>query len=149
MQADIRRTQKPSLILKRRLRADPARVFRAWTNPEDLGRWFGPGPAEVTKAEVDLREGGRYHIVFRTVDDGESHDVSGEYREVVPDEKLVFTWCWISTPERVSLVTVTCKPDGDGTILTLLHEQFFDEAARDRHAWGWNGSLDKLEALFA
>ncbi len=48
-------------------------------------------------------------------------------------------------PERESLVTVLVKPDGDGALLTLIHEQFFDEPARDRHAWGWNGSLDKLE----
>ena len=81
--------------------------------------------------------------------DGEEHDVSGVYREVVPNQKLVFTWAWRTTPERESLVTVTFKPDGDGTLLTLLHEQFFDEAARDRHAYGWTGTLDKLEKFFA
>jgi hypothetical protein len=51
--------------------------------------------------------------------------------------------------ERESLVTVTVKPDGTGSILTLLHEKFFDEAARDGHKRGWSGSLDKLETLFA
>jgi uncharacterized protein YndB with AHSA1/START domain len=49
-------------------------------------------------------------------------------------------------PERESLVTLTFKPDGDGCMLTLLHEQFFDEAARDRHNTGWTSALDKLEA---
>ena len=48
-------------------------------------------------------------------------------------------------PERESLVTVLVKPDGDGALLTLIHEQFFDEPARDRHECGWTGSLDKLE----
>ena len=81
--------------------------------------------------------------------DGEEHDVGGVYREVVPNEKLVFTWAWRTTPERESLVTVTLKADGSGTILTLLHEQFFDEPARDRHKSGWTGALDKLEAYFA
>ena len=81
--------------------------------------------------------------------DGEEHDVGGEYREVVANEKLVFTWAWRSTPERESLVTVLLKGDGDGTLLTLLHEQFFDEAARDRHRFGWTGSLDKLEKYLA
>jgi uncharacterized protein YndB with AHSA1/START domain len=51
-------------------------------------------------------------------------------------------------PERESLVTVEFKPDGDGTMLTLTHIQFFDEAARDRHQHGWNGALDKLEKMF-
>ena len=80
---------------------------------------------------------------------GEEHDVSGVYREVVPNEKLVFTWAWKTMPERKSLVTVLLKPDGDGTLLTLTHEQFFDDDARDRHQGGWNGAMDKMEKLFA
>ena len=80
---------------------------------------------------------------------GEEHDVSGVYREVIANEKLVFTWAWKTTPERESLVTVLLKPDGDGTLLTLTHEQFFDDDARDRHQGGWNGAMDKMEKLFA
>ena len=98
----------------------------------------------MLSAENDARSGGRYRWVMRTPD-GEEHDVSGVYREVVPNEKLVFTWAWKSTPERESLVTVTFKHDGDGTLLTLTHEQFFDEDARDRHQDGWNGAMEKLE----
>jgi uncharacterized protein YndB with AHSA1/START domain len=102
----------------------------------------------VTRAETDVRVGGRYTVVFHT-EDGEEHYVSGVYREVKPNEKLQFTWAWRTMPERQSLVTILIKPDGDGAILTLIHEQFFDEAARDRHRYGWSGSLDKLEKLFA
>ena len=80
---------------------------------------------------------------------GDRHDVMGVYREIVPNQNLVFTWAWKSTPERESLVTVTFKPDGEGTIMTLLHEQFFDADARDRHQTGWAGAIDKLEKLFA
>lgn len=68
---------------------------------------------------------------------------------MVPGEKLVFTWAWRTTPERESLVSVALKRDGDGTVLTLTHEQFFDEAARDAHREGWTGALDKLEAQLA
>lgn len=139
---------KPSLTLKRRLNAAPAKVFAAWTDPEKLKRWFAPGASQTILAEADPRAGGRYRIVARSPD-GEDHDVSGIYREVVPDAKLVFTWAWRSTPERESLVTLTFKPDGDGCMLTLMHEQFFDEAARDRHNTGWTAVLDKLETYFA
>src|SRR5215831_7029670 len=79
---------------------------------------------------------------------GEHHSVSGHYREVLADRKLVFSWAWQSTPERESQVTVDLKPDGDGTILTLTHEQFFSDKARDDHAVGWNQALDKLAELF-
>jgi uncharacterized protein YndB with AHSA1/START domain len=135
---------KPSLTLSRRYDAAPARVFSAWTDPQKLTRWFGLAPVEVMHAEADLRVGGRYRIVSRTAD-GEEHDVSGVYREVVQNAKLVFTWAWRSTPERESLVTLTLKPDGDGTLLTLQHEQFFDEPARDRHQSGWTRLLENLD----
>ena len=139
---------KPSLTLKRRYDAPPARVFSAWTDREKIKHWFGPGQIEVLRVEADPRVGGRYRIVARSPD-AEEHDVSGVYREVMPDQKLVFTWAWRSTPERESLVTITFKPDGDGTLLTLQHEQFFDEPARDRHQTGWTGTLEKLDRYLA
>jgi uncharacterized protein YndB with AHSA1/START domain len=141
-------TTKPSLTLRRRFNAPPAQVFAAWTNPEKMKQWMGPAGVEGVRCEIDARVGGRYRLVMRSPD-GEEHDVSGVYREVVTNEKLSFTWAWKSTPERQSLVTVTLKPDGDGTMLTLLHEQFFDETARDHHRQGWVGSLDKLERFVA
>jgi uncharacterized protein YndB with AHSA1/START domain len=145
--ATARKTDaKPSLTLKRRLKATPAQIYAAWTDPRQIARWWGPAGAVVLDAEADVRVGGSFRKRTRTPD-GEEHVVSGIYREVVPHEKLVFTWAWRSTPERESLVTVTLTPDGEATILTLLHEQFFDEAARDGHRFGWSGALDALERL--
>jgi uncharacterized protein YndB with AHSA1/START domain len=148
MSAQPKLDVKPSLTLKRRLNAAPAKVYAAWTDPAQIARWFGPDAGPVDRAETDVRVGGRYRVVFHTLD-GEEHCVSGVYREVVPDAKLVFTWAWRSTPERESLVTVMIKPDGEGSLLTLIHEQFFDEAARAGHERGWTGTLDKIEKLFA
>jgi uncharacterized protein YndB with AHSA1/START domain len=139
---------KPSLTLKRRLNAAPEKVYAAWTDPAKIAKWFGPEQIVSVRAETDVRAGSRYRIVARSTD-GEEHDVSGVYREVVPNEKLVFTWAWKSTPERESLVTVAIKADGGGSLLTLTHEQFFDEPARDRHRSGWTGALDKLERFLA
>jgi len=133
---------KPSLTIKRRFDAPPEKVFAAWTDPEKMTRWMGPPNVLKVEAESDLRVGGRYHV--RMIVPGDTHDVSGVYREIEPDKKVVFTWAWKSTPERESLVTVTCKPDGTGTIMTLLHEQFFDEDARDRHNAGWTAIMDRL-----
>jgi len=147
-QSAVATAAKPSLTLKRRFNAAPAKVYAAWTDPTKIALWFGPDSGKVQSAETDVCVGGRYTVVFFT-EDGEEHHVSGVYREVVPNEKLVFTWAWRSTPERESLVTVLVKPDGDGTLFTLIHEQFFDEAARDRHQYGWTGSLNKLEKHLA
>jgi uncharacterized protein YndB with AHSA1/START domain len=138
----------PSLTLKRRLNAAPEKVFAAWTEPSHITKWFGPDSGAVDSANMDVRPGGSYAIVFHT-EDGEQHHVSGVYKEVVRPEKVSFTWAWRSTPERKSHVTVMIKSDGPGCMLTLIHEKFFDEAARDRHNYGWTGALDKLEKLFA
>ena len=139
---------KPSLTIRRRFKAAPERVYRAWTEPAQVAHWFGPGNITVLEAVFEPRTGGRFMIHARSAE-GEDHRVSGTVREAIPNSKVVYTWAWQSTPERQSLVTVEFKPDGDGTLLVLTHEQFFDEGARDRHNGGWNAALDKLEAYLA
>ncbi|WP_248310848.1 SRPBCC family protein [Bosea vaviloviae] len=134
--------------MKRRLNASAAEVFQAWTDPALLMRWFGPENVRTTEVAVDPRIGGAYRVVMLE-NTGERHEISGSYYEVVENERLAFSWSWVTTPERVSRVTVTFKPDGDGTILTLLHEKLFDEQAVKGHTHGWTGSLGKLEALFS
>jgi uncharacterized protein YndB with AHSA1/START domain len=147
MPDETARAAKPSLTLTRRIKASPQKIFAAWIDPAQMMHWFCPEGGQFISAETDPRVGGRYRIVMRTPD-GATHDVSGIYREVADGEKLCFTWAWISTPERESLVTVTLKPDGDATLLTLLHERFFDEAARDSHNGGWTVLLGKLDRIF-
>ena len=146
--ATARPAERPSLTLTRRFRARPEKVYAAWTQAEQLVQWFGPASVKPGSlhADIDLRVGGRYRISF-TNDKGEYFEVGGAYREVVPNERLVFSWAWHSTPERESLVTVQLKPDGGGTLLVFNHAQFFDEAARDNHQRGWNELLAKLEKL--
>ena len=137
---------RPSLTLKRRLNASPAKVYAAWTDPEKIARWFGPAQvvAGSVRADIDARIGGRYRISFK-MQDGEHNEVAGVYREMAPNQRLAFSWAWHSTPERESQVTISLRPDGDGTLLTLHHEQLFDQAAREGHEGGWIGTLDKLE----
>jgi uncharacterized protein YndB with AHSA1/START domain len=113
-------------------------------------QWFGPATVKpgTLRAETDVRVGGRYRICFEN-DTGEYFEVGGVYREVVPNERLVFSWAWHSTPERESVVTVQLKPEEGGTLLVFNHAQFFDETARDNHQRGWNELLAKLERLVA
>ena len=140
---------KPSLALQRHYPVAPEKVWRAWTDAEAVKRWWGPGPGEpVSLAELDVRVGGRFRIVFGGPD-GKMHECAGVYKEVVPNRKLVFTWCWPNTtPERVSVVTIVFEAVGKGTELVFKHEQLFDEKARDDHKRGWSGSLDKLADFF-
>jgi uncharacterized protein YndB with AHSA1/START domain len=140
---------RPSLTLMRRIKAAPEKVYAAWTDPQKIVRWFGRVDArpETMRADIDARVGGHFRISFST--DDEYYEVGGTYREVVPNTRLVFSWAWHSTPERESQVTVALKPDGDGTLLTVHHDQLFDLAARDGHQRGWVIGLDRLERMFA
>lgn len=147
--ANAKAQERPSLAIVRKLDAAPAKIWRALTEPEMLRQWMGPSDAfTVAVAETDLREGGRYRIVMVSPD-GQEHDVSGVYREIVPNKKLVYTWAWKSTPERESLVTIELRAEDRGTRFTLRHEQLADEESRDHHEQGWNGCLDRLGRLMA
>jgi uncharacterized protein YndB with AHSA1/START domain len=139
---------KPSLTIKRRFNAPPAKAYSAWIEPEKIARWFGPPGSTVVESKFDARAGGQFMILAKS-ETGEEFHVSGTVKEAIANERLVYSWAWRGTPDRVSLVTVDFKPDGTGTLLTLTHEQFFDEAARDRHRQGWEAVLTKIEALLA
>lgn len=141
--------EKPFLTLQRTYPVAPEKVWRAWTDPEALKRWFGPGTVQepVAVADLDVRVGGRFRIVFGGPK-GDQHEAQGVYREVVPNKKLVFTWTWPrSTPERESLITIVFKAVASGTVLDFRHEQFFDESVRDAHLGGWTSTFLKLERL--
>ena len=133
----------PSVTIVRRIKASPAKVWAAITQPELMMQWWGPDAGPTLSAEADVRPGGRFSVVFRLLN-GEEHNPTGIYQEVVPEKKLVFTWDLPGMPERESLVTFLLEPFDGGTELTLIHEHLPDEEARKSHEQGWNGLLDKL-----
>ena len=131
----------PSVTIVRRIKASPAKVWAAITRPDQMIQWWGPDAGPTLRADVDVRPGGRFSVVFRLLN-GDEHNPTGIYREVIPERKLVFTW---DLPgERESLVTFLLEPIDGGTELILLHEHLPDEAERQSHEQGWIGLLDKL-----
>lgn len=133
----------PSVTIVRTIKAPPAKVWAAITQPELMIHWWGPDAGPTLSAQADVRPGGRFGVVFRLLN-GDEHNPTGVYREVVPEKKLVLTWEWPGMPERESLVTFLLEPFGGGTELTLIHERLPDEEARKSHEAGWNGLLAKL-----
>ena len=134
----------PSVTIVREIKTTPAKVYAALTDPKRMVQWWGPDAGPTLRAEADVRPGGRFSVVFRLLN-GDEHNPTGVYQEVVPDSKLVFTWEWPEMPERESLVTFLLKPIEGGTELTLIHAQLTDEGARASHAQGWTGFLNKLQ----
>lgn len=133
----------PSVTIVRRIKASPAKVWAAITRPELMMQWWGPDAGPTLNVVADVRPGGRFSVVFRLLN-GDEHNPTGIYREVVPEKKLVFTWDLPGALEPESLVTFRLEPVEGGTELTLTHERLPDEEARSSHEQGWNGLLDKL-----
>ncbi|HEV7267231.1 MAG TPA: SRPBCC domain-containing protein [Falsiroseomonas sp.] len=136
----------PSLTLVKRIKAPPSRVWAAWTQPELMLLWFGPHHTRAEQAEADLREGGRFRVALRE-DNGERHEATGSYLEIEQEKRLVFSWHWVSMPERVSRVTVVLRVLPEGTEVTLTHDRFADADTAKRHTRGWTESLERLVTL--
>jgi len=141
-----------SLVVRRTIRAAPARLFEAWTRPELLAKWWGPSDVTCTGAEFDLRPGGRYRIANR-MPDGNTLWITGVIEEVSPPERLVYSWSLepppdpAGAPER-SRVTVQFRARGRATEVIVVHENIPSAAIRDGHEAGWIGCLEGLAVFF-
>jgi uncharacterized protein YndB with AHSA1/START domain len=140
-----------TLVVRRTIKASPARVYDAWTRPEHLLRWWGPRPVTCFEAQVDLRAGGEYRIGNR-LPDGAALWIVGRFEIVETAQRLVYTW-QVEGKESPRLepsrVTVRFEARGQGTEVVVVHERIDTEATRDEHEHGWIGCLENLEALFA
>jgi uncharacterized protein YndB with AHSA1/START domain len=119
-----------------RVEAEPEVVFPFFTDPEKMLRWIG------TEATLDPRPGG----IFRVNVSGRDV-VRGEFVEVVPCERVIFTWGWegevFPVPPGSSVVEVLLRPDGNGTVVQVRHSEL-PEAMRSFHGFGWEHSLGRL-----
>jgi uncharacterized protein YndB with AHSA1/START domain len=116
--------------------ASPATIFPFLTDPVQQIRWMG------TEAEIDPRVGGQYRVLVQG-----RHPGVGEFIEVVPDQKVVFTFGWDEPdhpiPARSTEVEITLTPDGDKTRVRFVHRGLPDDAVSD-HTQGWDHYLDRL-----
>jgi len=133
--------------VERRIAARPETVFSFFVDPARYQRWQG------VEAEVDPRPGG----IFRVAATGSSRTIMrGEFVEIVPPERLVFTWGWeqfdglpdgMRVEPGASIVEVTFVPDGDETIVRIRHGGLPTEAALLFHSGGWNMTLDRIATV--
>lgn len=136
-----------AIRIERTFAASASVVFDAWTSAELLRRWYPPGADwDTPVAEVDLRVGGRLRLVMRSPD-GEEYGGGGEYREITPPTRLVFTWAWDrpDAGEGIQLVEVDFTEHADGTTtVVMINRGLADERSREDHREGWDSSFDNL-----
>jgi uncharacterized protein YndB with AHSA1/START domain len=145
-------TFEPATMLQinRTYRASRERVFRAWTEAEQLKQWFAVAEGfTIPIAEVDLTVGGKYRLGMQPPGDDGVLIVGGVYRQILRPEKLVFTWRWESpnADEPETLVTVEFYERNGTTELMLKHELLSDDGQREKYREGWIGCLNQLERL--
>ena len=141
---------KTSLEIKRVINAPRSRVYAAWTDPAQLKEWWGHEGVETRNFAADARVDGKYRWDLVN-QEGEEMSVFGEYRELVPGKKIVFTWQWDDDEawkNVSSVVTVELSDRDGGTEICLRHEQLPSTESRDRHNEGWSSVLDRLEKFF-
>ena len=138
------------ILITREFDAPRHLVYRAWTEPELVGRWWSGNRGEVTVAEVDLQVGGTWRYVMVT-DDGFEAAFRGEYREIIPNERIVATEVYEGMPEVEALNTVTFAEADGRTTLTML-VQHASKETRDAHIAsgmeaGMREAMDLLERV--
>lgn len=138
------------ILITREFAAPRPLVYRAYTTPDLVKRWWGAGLGEVTVAEIDLREGGRWRYAM-VPHGGPEVAFHGEYREIVPNERLVSTEVYEAMPDGEALNTLTLTEESGRTTLTLL-VQHASPADRDLHLasgmeTGMQRALDLLEEV--
>jgi uncharacterized protein YndB with AHSA1/START domain len=147
--------QALSLQLRRVIKGSRQRVFEAWTKPELLRQWFGPATRSVAEVSSDLRVNGAFRIVM----EGDSANcapppeagapprrpvATGKYTEIVPYERLSFTWRGDWGDMGDTLVTLEFNEVAGGTEVVLTHTNFTNREVLEGHNKGWKESLDKL-----
>jgi uncharacterized protein YndB with AHSA1/START domain len=134
------------LRMEQQFNVSRAELFDAWCRVETIKKWFAPGDMCVPEAEADVRVGGRYRVVMEETD-GSQHIVTGQYLEVIVNEKLVFDWRWEGSEVTTRVSLVFGSIDEDRSSLELVHVDFQDQDACDHHHQGWTACLENLRAL--
>ena len=135
------------LVITRDLKASRERVFTAWTDPRQSSIWWVPKDCTLVSCEMDVRVGVKWQRRMRGPDGGVITK-QGVYREVLPPERLVFTYTseyanGTVDPETLVAVDLEELPDGR-TRLTLTHSGFWSDAARVSHIGGWTGVMERI-----
>lgn len=146
-------SERDTVVCSRIFKASVERVFAAWTDPALLSTWFGPQGVASTRAAVDLVVGGRYDLYMTTSAGDEIHRY-GVYREIVANQKLVFTWvlegqvCAGSVEAVVeTVVSIEFRAHESGTEVALTHRGLPTAASREAHQSGWEGCLQCLQQM--
>ena len=138
----------PSLTIRRVFPVGRHKVFRAWTSPQALQKWFKPFGTEIRVAYFDLRVGGSFRFDFQPAGQPPAC-VTGTYVEIVEPQKLSFTWSSPVTGGKDTLVVIQFEERDNGTEVTLTHSRFLLDEMVQKHVEGWQIVLEELDLMLS
>ncbi|MBB2973006.1 SRPBCC domain-containing protein [Mesorhizobium sp. RMAD-H1] len=138
----------PELTITRVFDAPRSLIFRVWSTPEHLARWWGPKDFSAPSVTTDFSEGGAWRACIRSPK-GDDYWASGTYREIVEPSRIVFTFAWEEEGALDTIITVTLEEVGNGTRLTFHQAPFPTTESRDGHMAGWEECIDRLATYVA
>lgn len=144
-----RSTEHATFVIERSFPTDPARVFAAWASAEAKAKWFGPDWDGGPKLEMEFEVGGRERFAA-TTPDGTTYTYIALYKDIVADERIVYTYEMYIDDERmsVSVATIELAPSGEGTDLTMTEQGVFLDG-HDTVAAREHGTRELIEKLAA
>lgn len=135
------------LVITRTFEAPRVLVWKAWTEREHLLHWSCPSGFITLFSESNLENGGAWRTGMRSPE-GQEYVMRGEYREIAPPERLVFTHGWERDElhdGHETLVSVHLEENGGRTKMTFTQSNLATASSRDGHAEGWSGAFDNLD----
>ena len=147
-------SDKKQVVISRTFPAGIERLWRAFTEKQDMLKWYSPVGMTTPNAEVDLRVGGKYAVTMEYDETGEKVTVRGEFKVIDKPNKLVFTWKWDGSDMEVTEVTIMFRETAkDETLVTLIHSGFSlhptendikNNWTHETHKQGWTTAFEKL-----
>ncbi len=131
------------LDISRVFKAPRSKVWEAWTDAKAIAKWWGPEGMTPIVEKFEAKVGKVYRTGMRAAN-GDTVWVSGSFKEVVLEKRLVFSWAWDHGDRHVTQVTVSFEDASGGTKVRLVHELFLTKDDRDNHKTGWTSTLTCL-----
>lgn len=141
-------TQEKSLSTEKEFTLPVERLYQAWTTPDDLKQWWKPSENKLTTVELDIKEGGKFKYEFEAKEGQTAVIITGEYKEVKPNEKLVYSWNWDVPSDNIKKsdhqLTIQFQPSGEGSKISVTQENYENDESITPHQEGWEKALNDL-----
>jgi len=141
-------TQETKVSAEKEFPVPVEKLYQAWTTPDDLKQWWKPSENKLKTVELDVREGGKFKYEFEAREGETAVIITGDYKEVKPNEKLVYSWNWDVPSDHIKKsdhqLTIAFQSSGEGSKISITQENYENDESITPHEEGWEKALNDL-----